>query len=137
MTAPRSSKDAHGRELFFTSLATRHGLPNRRRKVSSLLVVASRLPFRPGQARSRSPAYRVQRTADHAFRRPGRPLGADRWNTPGLADGDTVEKGDLLAVMEAMKMETQVTAARRGTFRIVVETGSHLEAGASLGRYEE
>ncbi|MCO6177071.1 biotin carboxylase N-terminal domain-containing protein [Ciceribacter sp. RN22] len=54
-----------------------------------------------------------------------------------VADGDTVEKGDLLAVMEAMKMETQVTAARNGTFRIVAGTGSYLEAGATLGRYEE
>jgi len=40
-------------------------------------------------------------------------------------------------VMEAMKMETQVTATRSGAFRIVAGTGSYLEAGATLGRYEE
>ncbi len=54
-----------------------------------------------------------------------------------VVDGDKVEKGDLLAVMEAMKMETQVTATRSGAFRIVAGTGSYLEAGATLGRYEE
>lgn len=54
-----------------------------------------------------------------------------------VADGDKVEKGDLFAVMEAMKMETQVTATRTGTFRTIAETGSYLEAGTTLGRYEE
>ncbi|HLP69353.1 MAG TPA: acetyl-CoA carboxylase biotin carboxyl carrier protein subunit [Rhizobium sp.] len=54
-----------------------------------------------------------------------------------VADGDTVEKGDLIAVKEAMKMVAQVTATRSGIFRLFAGTGSYLEAGAPLGRYEE
>ncbi|MBB3610347.1 biotin carboxylase N-terminal domain-containing protein [Rhizobium sp. BK602] len=54
-----------------------------------------------------------------------------------IADGDKVEAGDLIAVMEAMKMETQVSAPRAGVFRIAAEQGSYLQAGAALGRFEE
>lgn len=54
-----------------------------------------------------------------------------------VADGDRVREGDLLAVMEAMKMETQVLAARDGTLRRVAAEGSYLEPGAVLARYEE
>lgn len=54
-----------------------------------------------------------------------------------IADGDKVEAGELIAVMEAMKMETQVSAPRAGIFRTTAEQGSYLQAGAALGRYEE
>ncbi|WEX74141.1 ATP-grasp domain-containing protein [Sinorhizobium numidicum] len=53
-----------------------------------------------------------------------------------IADGDKVRQGDLIAVMEAMKMETQITAPRDGTFRVVAAEGSYLRAGAVLGRFE-
>ena len=38
--------------------------------------------------------------------------------------------------MEAMKMETPITAPRDGTIRIVAAEGSYLQAGALIGRYE-
>ncbi|MDO1584973.1 acetyl/propionyl/methylcrotonyl-CoA carboxylase subunit alpha [Rhizobium oryzicola] len=53
-----------------------------------------------------------------------------------VEDGATVAEGDLLAVMEAMKMETRVTATSAGTFRRVAEEGAYLAAGAVLGRIE-
>ncbi|WP_320198574.1 acetyl/propionyl/methylcrotonyl-CoA carboxylase subunit alpha [Agrobacterium sp. rho-13.3] len=46
-----------------------------------------------------------------------------------VKDGDTVSEGDLVAVMEAMKMETQVTAPKSGTIRLRVKEGDYLQAG--------
>jgi acetyl-CoA/propionyl-CoA carboxylase biotin carboxyl carrier protein len=44
-----------------------------------------------------------------------------------VADGDTVAAGDLVVVLEAMKMENPVTAHRAGTV-----TGLSAEQGASV-----
>lgn len=52
------------------------------------------------------------------------------------ADGDTVKEGDLLAVMEAMKMETQILSARSGKLVIKAAEGAYVNAGAALGRIE-
>ncbi len=49
-----------------------------------------------------------------------------------VADGDQVEQGALIAVMEAMKMEMQVLAPRSGRIALKAETGSYVAAGASL-----
>ncbi|MDQ0454925.1 acetyl/propionyl/methylcrotonyl-CoA carboxylase subunit alpha [Rhizobium paknamense] len=49
-------------------------------------------------------------------------------------DGAAVAKGDLLAVMEAMKMETQVFAARDGVFHRQAVEGSYLAAGEVVAR---
>ncbi|SNX71167.1 3-methylcrotonoyl-CoA carboxylase alpha subunit [Cereibacter ovatus] len=52
--------------------------------------------------------------------------------------GERVEKGDRLAVIEAMKMEHVLTAARDGTVaEVLVEPGAQVEAGAALVRLEE
>jgi acetyl-CoA/propionyl-CoA carboxylase biotin carboxyl carrier protein len=51
-------------------------------------------------------------------------------------DGSEVEAGELIAVMEAMKMETQVTAARAGRVRFKAEAGAYLQAGHEIARYE-
>ena len=51
-------------------------------------------------------------------------------------DGATVEEGDLIAVMEAMKMETQVTAPCAGTIRITANVGDYLQAGTEIARIE-
>jgi acetyl-CoA/propionyl-CoA carboxylase biotin carboxyl carrier protein len=51
-------------------------------------------------------------------------------------DGSEVEAGQLIAVMEAMKMETQVTAARAGRVRFKAEAGAYLQAGHEIARYE-
>ncbi|MCS4511797.1 acetyl/propionyl/methylcrotonyl-CoA carboxylase subunit alpha [Xylophilus ampelinus] len=49
-----------------------------------------------------------------------------------VADGDNVAEGDLIAVMEAMKMEMQVLAHRSGRIALVAATGSYQAAGAAL-----
>ncbi|MDP9588317.1 UNVERIFIED_ORG: acetyl-CoA/propionyl-CoA carboxylase biotin carboxyl carrier protein [Shinella zoogloeoides] len=53
-----------------------------------------------------------------------------------FADGAEVAEGDLVAVMEAMKMETQVFAARAGRLRRRVEEGGYVNAGETLLIYE-
>ncbi|ACM38897.1 MULTISPECIES: acetyl/propionyl/methylcrotonyl-CoA carboxylase subunit alpha [Rhizobium/Agrobacterium group] len=49
-----------------------------------------------------------------------------------VKDGDRVAAGDLLAVMEAMKMETQITATTAGTVSLVASEGDYLAAGSLL-----
>ncbi|WP_444633840.1 acetyl/propionyl/methylcrotonyl-CoA carboxylase subunit alpha [Cupriavidus oxalaticus] len=50
--------------------------------------------------------------------------------------GDEVKEGDLIAVMEAMKMEMQVHAHRSGRVAWQAETGVFLAAGARLASVE-
>ncbi|MGV1912857.1 acetyl/propionyl/methylcrotonyl-CoA carboxylase subunit alpha [Agrobacterium vitis] len=49
-----------------------------------------------------------------------------------VKDGDRVAAGDLLAVMEAMKMETQIMATSAGTVSLVASEGDYLAAGSLL-----
>lgn len=51
-------------------------------------------------------------------------------------DGDAVEEGDLIAVMEAMKMETQILSARSGRVRIKAAEGAYVNAGSALAHIE-
>ncbi|MCV2871023.1 acetyl/propionyl/methylcrotonyl-CoA carboxylase subunit alpha [Defluviimonas sp. WL0050] len=52
--------------------------------------------------------------------------------------GQAVAAGDRLAVLEAMKMEHTLTAARDGTVaEVLVTPGAQVEAGAALVRLEE
>lgn len=53
-----------------------------------------------------------------------------------IEDGAEVQAGDLIAVMEAMKMETQVVAARAGRVRLKAEAGAYLQAGEEIARFE-
>ncbi|WP_337182805.1 biotin carboxylase N-terminal domain-containing protein [Shinella sp.] len=53
-----------------------------------------------------------------------------------VADGATVAEGDLVAVMEAMKMETQVLAPKAGRLRLRVKDGDYLQAGDVLAAFE-
>lgn len=46
--------------------------------------------------------------------------------------GDTVQPGDTIALMEAMKMETSITAPCSGTLHCLAETGHMLTAGQPL-----
>jgi acetyl-CoA/propionyl-CoA carboxylase biotin carboxyl carrier protein len=50
-----------------------------------------------------------------------------------VSDGDTVSKGDLIVVLEAMKMENPVTAHRDGTVTgLSAETGSTVSQGTVI-----
>ena len=53
-----------------------------------------------------------------------------------VADGAAVQAGDLVAVMEAMKMEMQVHAHRAGHIRQHTPAGGFQAAGATLARIE-
>ncbi len=50
-----------------------------------------------------------------------------------VAAGETVQAGDVVAVMEAMKMETQITAPVAGVLQHAVAAGQTVPAGAVLG----
>jgi acetyl-CoA/propionyl-CoA carboxylase biotin carboxyl carrier protein len=50
-----------------------------------------------------------------------------------VADAQTVQAGDVVAVMEAMKMEAQVTAPAAGVLRHAVAVGQTVQAGDILG----
>jgi len=55
-----------------------------------------------------------------------------------VSAGDTVAKGDRLAIVEAMKMEHALLAARDGTVaEVMAHAGAQVEAGAALIRLEE
>ena len=51
-----------------------------------------------------------------------------------VADGDTVQEGDVIAVMEAMKMEMQVTAHRAGRVALTAAAGTAQALGAVIAR---
>ena len=53
-----------------------------------------------------------------------------------VADGDVVAEGDVVATMEAMKMEMQVTAHRAGRLSHRTAQGAYVAAGTGLGRIE-
>jgi 3-methylcrotonyl-CoA carboxylase alpha subunit len=55
-----------------------------------------------------------------------------------VSAGATVAKGDRLAILEAMKMEHSLLAARDGVVaEVMAQAGSQVEAGAVLIRLEE
>jgi acetyl-CoA/propionyl-CoA carboxylase, biotin carboxylase, biotin carboxyl carrier protein len=50
-----------------------------------------------------------------------------------VSDGDVVEAGDLVVVLEAMKMEQPITAHQAGTVsQLSAEVGSVVAAGAPI-----
>lgn len=53
-----------------------------------------------------------------------------------VADGATVQQGDLIAVMEAMKMEMQINALRAGRISLKTEAGSYQAAGTVIARID-
>ena len=54
----------------------------------------------------------------------------------GIADGATVAQGEPVAVMEAMKMETQVLAPKAGKLRLRAKEGDYVQAGDMLMVFE-
>ena len=51
-----------------------------------------------------------------------------------VEDGKKVEEGSTVAVMEAMKMETEIKAETSGTLEIVKPVGSITNAGEIIAR---
>jgi acetyl-CoA/propionyl-CoA carboxylase biotin carboxyl carrier protein len=51
-----------------------------------------------------------------------------------VAEGDLVQEGDVIAVMEAMKMEMQVTAHRSGRITLAAEAGAIQALGVVIAR---
>jgi acetyl-CoA/propionyl-CoA carboxylase, biotin carboxylase, biotin carboxyl carrier protein len=50
-----------------------------------------------------------------------------------VADGDAVQAGDLVVVLEAMKMEQPLTAHRSGTVRgLTADVGATVTSGSTL-----
>jgi acetyl-CoA/propionyl-CoA carboxylase biotin carboxyl carrier protein len=50
-----------------------------------------------------------------------------------VSDGDTVAEGDLVVVLEAMKMEQPITAHKAGTVSgLAAEVGAPVQAGATI-----
>ncbi|MCZ9308818.1 acetyl/propionyl/methylcrotonyl-CoA carboxylase subunit alpha [Corynebacterium uberis] len=54
-----------------------------------------------------------------------------------VADGDQVSEGDKVATVEAMKMESAVTAPASGTIHLLAQAGQAIEQGAALARIED
>ncbi|MEN8503575.1 MULTISPECIES: acetyl/propionyl/methylcrotonyl-CoA carboxylase subunit alpha [Paraburkholderia] len=53
-----------------------------------------------------------------------------------VTDGDVVEEGDAVALIEAMKMEMRVVAPKSGRVRFAVEPGATLSSGGKLALIE-
>ncbi|GFM79801.1 acetyl/propionyl-CoA carboxylase subuit alpha [Pseudomonas cichorii] len=53
-----------------------------------------------------------------------------------VADGESVQAGQVIAVMEAMKMETSILAPCSGQLKITQQPGSYFEAKSRIGRIE-
>lgn len=50
-----------------------------------------------------------------------------------VSEGDTVNQGDILVVLEAMKMENEITATQAGTVEeIKVQVGDSVDANQIL-----
>lgn len=50
-----------------------------------------------------------------------------------VEDGEQIEEGQVLLVLEAMKMETEITAPKAGTVaRVLVEKGDSVAGGEAL-----
>jgi oxaloacetate decarboxylase alpha subunit len=88
--------------------------------VSQLTAAAPLLPLHPPLPPGRR-------------RHPGdRPLAGTIWKVLA-SEGQTVAEGDVLLILEAMKMETEIRAAQAGTVRgIAVKAGDAVAVGDTL-----
>jgi acetyl-CoA/propionyl-CoA carboxylase biotin carboxyl carrier protein len=60
------------------------------------------------------------------------PLQGNMWKVL-VKQGDTVEEGQLLCIIEAMKMENEITAHKAGTIvELPISEGAPIQAGAPI-----
>ena len=60
------------------------------------------------------------------------PLQGNMWKVL-VKQGDTVEEGQLLCIIEAMKMENEITAHKAGTIvELPIAEGEPIQAGAPI-----
>jgi acetyl-CoA/propionyl-CoA carboxylase biotin carboxyl carrier protein len=65
------------------------------------------------------------------------PLQGNMWKVL-VAQGDTVQEGQVLCIIEAMKMENEITAPKAGTIaELHVKEGEPISAGAPIARIGE
>ncbi len=83
----------------------------------------------PAPVESRSTADSVEQ--DEGAVRVPVPGTLVQWN---IKDGDHVEKGDVVAMMDAMKMETGVAAPKAGIVSILAQAGSFQTVGTIIAR---
>jgi len=90
-------------------------------------------------AGGRAEVYELNRVVEGARRVGGAGGGSLEAQMPGqvtqvlVAEGDTVEEGQALLIMEAMKMEIRVSAPTAGTItRLFVKHGETVERGQQL-----
>jgi acetyl-CoA/propionyl-CoA carboxylase biotin carboxyl carrier protein len=85
-------------------------------------------------AGARAPARRSARTASNAGGPDTltSPLQGNMWKVL-VKQGDTVEEGQLLCIIEAMKMENEITAHKAGTIvELPIVEGAPIQAGAPI-----
>ncbi|MEU6195316.1 biotin carboxylase N-terminal domain-containing protein [Streptomyces sp. NPDC047061] len=102
----------------------------------SLPTVLGRVPDRPLVGAAAAPRSRRRNAGGSAPAASGDTLTSPMQGTVvkmAVAEGQPVEKGDLVVVLEAMKMEQPLTAHRSGTVTgIAAEVGQALAAGATV-----
>jgi acetyl-CoA/propionyl-CoA carboxylase biotin carboxyl carrier protein len=92
-----------------------------------------------GPAEGRAPAGRAPRRAERKRASGGdapdtllSPLQGNLWKVL-VKQGDTVEQGQLLCIIEAMKMENEITAHKAGTIsELPITEGAAIQAGAPI-----
>ena len=116
----------------------RHG---RGRRAPARGRAAGRAGRRVGRARAALPAARAARSRDARRRQAGAVASGDALTSPmqgtivklAVTEGQVVAAGDLVVVLEAMKMEQPLTAHKAGTVTgLAAEVGATVSSGTVL-----
>jgi len=92
---------------------------------------ASAPPRRPGRRAAERSSAGGSAPAGGSDTLPS-PLQGNMWKVL-VKQGDTVEEGQLLCIIEAMKMENEITAHKAGTItELPITEGASIQAGAPI-----